>query len=50
MTQEENKSDSNLDESPNHSKKKQISIPIGKLLYEDANNKMKKMKQICLTE
>ena len=46
MTPEKKKDNDNLDDYPNN----KYSTPIGVLLYEDANNKKEKMKQICLTE
>jgi hypothetical protein len=46
MTPEKKKENDNLDDYPNN----KYSTPIGVLLYEDANNKKEKMKQICLTE
>ena len=49
MTPEEKKTNDNINDSSTQRNNK-YSTPIGILLYEDANNKKEKMKQICLTE
>ena len=49
-TPESFKSDYNLENSSMNNKNRKLTTPIGTLLYEEANYKKEKIRQMCLTE